>query len=58
MKRSSDRSIMVDPLSYFSFPDRKEGSVSFNDTLKTFSYGYMATDHSDRERTNPLPPHD
>ena len=37
--------------------------VLFNDTLNTFSYGYMASDiimvkgHSDSERGNPLPPH-
>ena len=33
----------------------------FNDTLNTFSYGYMALDmvkdHSDSKRGNPLSPH-
>ena len=38
--------------------DVKEGSVLFNDALNTFFiYGYMASDHSDSERGNPLPPH-
>ena len=29
----------------------------FNDALNTFSYGYMASDQSDSERGNLLPPH-
>ena len=33
----------------------QEGSVLFNDTLNTFSYGYMAA--ADNERGNPLLPH-
>ena len=38
---------------------RKEGSVLFNDALNTFFiYGYEASDHSDAERGNPLPPHE
>ena len=41
---------------------RKEGSVLFNDALKTFylrlyGVGLMVKDHSDSERGNPLLPH-
>ena len=41
---------------------RKEGNVSFHDTLNTFYlrlYGvrHMVNDHSDSEKGNPLPPH-
>ena len=35
----------------------KEGNALFNDTLSTFSYGYMVKDHSHSERGNLLPPH-
>ena len=41
---------------------RKEGDVLFNDALNTvylrlYRVGYMASDHSDSERGNPLPTH-
>ena len=41
---------------------RKEGNVLFNDTLNTYYlqlYGvrHMVKEHSDSERTNPLPAH-
>ena len=41
---------------------RKEGNVLFNDALNTFYlrlYGvrHMVTNHSDREKGNPLAPH-
>ena len=46
----------------FSFLNRKEGNVLFNDALNTFYlllYGvrHMVKDHSDSEKRNPLPPH-
>ena len=42
---------------------RKEGNVLFNDALNTFYlrlYGitHMVKENSDRERGNPLPPHE
>ena len=46
------------------FLGRKEGNVLFNDILNTFFnlrlYGvrHMVKNHSDRERGNPLPPHE
>ena len=46
----------------YSYMERKEGNVLFNDTLNTFylrlyGFGHMVKDHSDSERGNPLPPH-
>ena len=36
---------------------RKEGNVLFNDALNTFYLRlYMASDHSDNERGNPVSP--
>ena len=34
----------------------KEENVLFNNTLNTFLYDYMASDHSDSKRGNLLPP--
>ena len=34
----------------------KEGNVLFSDAPQHFIYGYMASDHSDSERGNLLPP--
>ena len=47
---------------FFSFNNKRERNVLFNDALNTFYlqlYGvrHMVKDHSDSEKGNPLPPH-
>ena len=50
---------LANPMMQYSFANRKEGHVLFNDTLNTFylrlyGIGHMVKDHSDNERGNPL----